>query len=58
MIALQRMNIKVNKNQRHSDESAHMLCPVCGEKLIQEKCKVICRSKMCIYRIIYNCSEF
>ncbi len=34
------------------------VCPVCGEKLIQEKCKVVCRSKICVYRIIYNCSEF
>ncbi len=34
------------------------VCPVCGEKLIQEKCKVVCRSNTCVYRIIYNCSEF
>lgn len=35
-----------------------MVCPACGEELIQEKCKVICRSEVCVYRIIYNCSEF
>lgn len=34
------------------------VCPVCGGKLIQEKCKVVCRSEKCVYRIIYNCSEF
>jgi hypothetical protein len=39
-------------------ESDPNVCPVCGSKLIQEKCKVICRSKTCVYRIIYNCSEF
>ncbi len=37
---------------------ATLVCPVCGAKLIQEKCKVVCRSKICVYRIIYNCSEF
>jgi uncharacterized Zn finger protein (UPF0148 family) len=33
-------------------------CPVCGAALIQEKCKVVCRSPQCTYRIIFNCSEF
>jgi hypothetical protein len=34
------------------------VCPVCGEKVVQEKCKVICRSTRCVYRIIYTCAEF
>lgn len=33
-------------------------CPACGAALIQEKCKVVCRSPQCVYLIIYNCSEF
>lgn len=33
-------------------------CPVCGATLIQEKCKIVCRSEKCLYRIIFNCSEF
>lgn len=33
-------------------------CPVCGSKLIAEKCKVVCRSEICTYRLIFNCSEF
>jgi hypothetical protein len=33
-------------------------CPVCTAVLIQEKCKVVCRSPRCTYRIIFNCSEF
>ena len=33
-------------------------CPVCGATLSQEKCKVVCRSPRCVYRIIFNCSEF
>jgi hypothetical protein len=37
------------------DES---VCPVCGETARAEKCKVVCRSAKCTYRIIYNCSEF
>lgn len=39
------------------DEAA-MTCPVCGEVARQEKCKVVCRSERCTWRIIYNCSEF
>ena len=33
-------------------------CPVCGATLLQEKCKVVCRSPKCTYRIIFNCAEF
>lgn len=45
-------------NKPHAKENDSGVCPVCGSKLIQEKCKVVCRSKTCVYRIIYNCSEF
>lgn len=38
--------------------SAMNLCPVCGQPLVHEKCKVVCRSSTCVYRIIYNCAEF
>lgn len=34
------------------------VCPVCGGPLISEKCKVICRSERCRYRIVFNCAEF
>ena len=34
------------------------VCPVCGADLISEKCKVVCRSATCGYRIVFNCSEF
>ena len=34
------------------------VCPVCGAPLITEKCKVVCRSERCRYRIIFNCAEF
>lgn len=34
------------------------VCPVCGAEAVQEKCKLVCRSATCTYRIIYNCSEF
>lgn len=33
-------------------------CPVCSAVLTQEKCKVVCRSPKCVYRIIFNCAEF
>lgn len=34
------------------------VCPVCGAPLVSEKCKVVCRSAVCGYRIVFNCSEF
>lgn len=34
------------------------VCPVCGGNLTSEKCKVVCRSATCGYRIVFNCSEF
>ena len=34
------------------------VCPVCSAKLISEKCKVVCRSECCRYRIVFNCAEF
>jgi 8-amino-7-oxononanoate synthase len=34
------------------------VCPVCGTALVSEKCKVVCRSAVCGYRIVFNCSEF
>lgn len=37
---------------------ADSVCPVCGAPLTQEKCKVVCRSAVCGYRIVFNCSEF
>jgi hypothetical protein len=40
------------------DENPDRHCPVCGAALIQEKCKVVCRSPQCTYRIVFNCSEF
>jgi hypothetical protein len=46
---------KVTVEAAAADASA---CPACGAALIQEKCKVVCRSPQCVYRIIYNCSEF
>ena len=34
------------------------ICPACGAETRQEKCKVVCRSERCVYRIVFNCSEF
>lgn len=34
------------------------VCPVCGGAVVQEKCKLICRSEICRGRVIMNCSEF
>jgi hypothetical protein len=34
------------------------VCPVCGAEVDHERCKVVCRSDTCVYRVIQNCSEF
>ena len=40
------------------DATSDSVCPVCGGPLISEKCKVVCRSERCRYRIVFNCAEF
>ena len=40
------------------DEACASTCPACGATVVQEKCKVVCRSECCVYRIIFTCSEF
>jgi len=40
------------------EESSAIICPVCGAKAVQQKCKVICRSETCRGRVIMNCAEF
>ena len=42
----------------NDEPNVNSRCPVCGGKLISEKCKVVCRSERCRYRIVFNCAEF
>lgn len=48
------------ENPANSERTIHSdsVCPVCGSALISEKCKVVCRSERCRYRIVFNCAEF
>jgi hypothetical protein len=41
-------------------ETPHVeqVCPFCGAQLVPERCKIVCRSQTCGYRIVFNCSEF
>ena len=41
-----------------ASDNPDTVSPVCGAALISEKCKVVCRSATCGYRIVFNCSEF
>lgn len=50
-------NNQINDLNKIADTSK-LICPVCGHQLIQEKCKIVCRSSTCVYLIIFNCSEF
>lgn len=43
---------------REAEKNPDYHCPVCGAELTSEKCKVVCRSPRCVYRIIFNCAEF
>jgi len=49
---------KETPSRNNTSRDNRLICPVCGAELIQEKCKVVCRSPQCVYRIIFNCSEF
>ncbi|HMP74836.1 MAG TPA: hypothetical protein PKE12_00935 [Kiritimatiellia bacterium] len=40
------------------DGGVATVCPVCGGPLEHQKCKVVCRSSVCVYRIVFNCAEF
>jgi len=51
-------NAKSDSSEEDWEGRIKQLCPLCGQALVQEKCKVVCRSAVCGYRIVYNCSEF
>jgi len=54
-----RLEDDAERTENEADEvAAAALCPACGAGTTQEKCKVVCRSERCVYRIVYNCSEF
>jgi 8-amino-7-oxononanoate synthase len=48
----------VSAPEEPKTDNPDTVCPVCGAALISEKCKVVCRSATCGYRIVFNCSEF
>lgn len=52
------MNDDAKRDEPEAAGPQAAVCPVCGEPLIQEKCKVVCRSERCVYRIVLNCAEF
>jgi 8-amino-7-oxononanoate synthase len=55
---LARMLAVVSARPEATEGDPDTVCPVCGSILTQEKCKVVCRSAVCGYRIVFNCSEF
>jgi len=50
--------ISHDRSQGYEKANNEAYCPACGSPLVQEKCKMVCRSSECVYRIIFNCSEF
>lgn len=53
------MNSEEPEHEATEDRpDAGNVCPACGAPLLHEKCKVVCRSERCVYRIIFNCAEF
>jgi hypothetical protein len=61
-VAINDDQISARKNQSESGseqaDSPAVTCPVCGAAVVQEKCKLICRSDKCRGRVVMNCSEF
>ena len=35
-----------------------LICPACGSRLVRIRCKCVCQSEICGYRIVYTCCEF
>lgn len=58
MSTLPESNTTEQDGERRESGSPETTCPVCGATLVSEKCKVVCRSEKCVYRIVFNCSEF
>jgi predicted RNA-binding Zn-ribbon protein involved in translation (DUF1610 family) len=48
----------VSEQEQENEPESKTVCPVCGAELVQERCKLVCRSQQCVYRIVYNCAEF
>jgi hypothetical protein len=40
-----------------AEAKAAALCPLCGEKLRFQNCKGLCRSALCVFRIVLTCSD-
>lgn len=51
-------NENEESGREETEDTSSRVCPVCGAPLIAEKCKLVCRSDVCIYRIVFNCAEF
>jgi hypothetical protein len=51
-------NAMGNAESRETEQSVDTICPVCGGSLTSEKCKIVCRSERCRYRIVMTCAEF
>ena len=49
---------EANPEMETKTEEDPIVCPVCGAAVVQEKCKLICRSEVCRGRVVMNCSEF
>ena len=49
----------VGRAEAHpSEANEKVVCPLCGAAVVQEKCKLVCRSEVCRGRVVMNCSEF
>lgn len=48
----------VQPEKETEETPSELVCPVCGAPLVHEKCKLVCRSDRCVYRIVFNCAEF
>lgn len=52
------MSDDAEQDEPAGDAPSELVCPVCGAPLVHEKCKLVCRSERCVYRIVFNCAEF
>jgi hypothetical protein len=51
------MSLPIRKGLHSQSSVLNPTCPICQADLFNEHCKLVCRSPICINRIIENCNE-
>lgn len=42
---------------KHDVDAAASTCPVCGERLVAQRCKLYCKSSKCVNLVVMSCAD-